>query len=419
MKNLKKLLKIFVIGIVAILLIRAWIIRPRVDIKSLSEGLQFEMPVHMSQSPENLDVITVTEKAGKVKWFDRKDPKNKNGLVIDLVSKTHSSDWEAGMFSFTYDPDFKNNKFAYIFYSFEDGTNLKDRISRFHVDENMVADSKSEMVILEWKRWGEGHHGGQVIFKDGLLFASIGEASASVTKHEETLGGTTLLGTVIRIDVRGATAAQPYRVPADNPFVNDKTKRPEVWAYGFRNPWRWNFYLDTDKLIVGDVGESDREEISIVEKGKDYGWPHMEGDLCFPIKDQTCDKSKYELPKVAFDHKMSRSITAGLIYRGESLPWLVDRYIFADYLRGLYAVDFKTVPSIIKDFTDRNILVLLQKMIHTTGPSRGNTNSFVSIHENEKHEVYIVDLNGTIYELIPASFYYQVRGLLFQMLSFK
>jgi glucose/arabinose dehydrogenase len=135
---------------------------------------------------------------------------------------------------------------------------------------------------------------------------------------------------MLRIDVDGA---QPYAMPADNPFAGGDVGAPEVWAFGLRNPWRWSF--DGDRLFIGDVGQNRWEEVSVTmvgDAGLNYGWPIIEGTHCFERAD--CDPAGFVLPVIEYGHDAGCSVTGGYVYRGSEIPELVGHYFYGDYCGG-------------------------------------------------------------------------------------
>ena len=174
------------------------------------------------------------------------------------------------------------------------------------------------------------HFGGAVRFgPDGMLYLGIGENQFK----EDAQSLESLRGKIIRIAVRGASPEQPYRVPADNPFLTTAGARPEIWAYGLRNPWRMSF--DADGLLwVGDVGEAHAEEVSIARAGANLGWPLIEGNLCRGGERQCADLRDYAPPLATYGREDGCAIIWGGQYRGAAAPQLAGSYIFGDHCSG-------------------------------------------------------------------------------------
>ena len=138
---------------------------------------------------------------------------------------------------------------------------------------------------------------------------------------------------MLRIDVN----KKPYTIPADNPFVGIKNARPEIWAYGFRKLWRYSFDPATHQIIGGDVGENREEEVDIVKKGTNYGWPVKEGDSSFEKSDSN-NKSSYTSPINTYNHKVGICIIGGSFYYGKEIPLLKNKYVFGDYNGSMFAL---------------------------------------------------------------------------------
>ena len=204
------------------------------------------------------------------------------GTFLDLrdrVTRTfEGSEWnEMGLLGIVFHPDFANNGYVYVYYSAigtAAGWPLEARLSRFTShDGGLTADPNSEVVILKTDRDTQWHWGGKLAFgDDGYLYASFGEAG----RHRNAQDLTTLKGKMIRIDVDGGS---PYGIPLDNPYASGGG-RPEIYASGLRNPWRWNFDRVTGEIWLGDVGLASYEEVDIIQKGGNYGWSIREGAHC-------------------------------------------------------------------------------------------------------------------------------------------
>jgi glucose/arabinose dehydrogenase len=169
---------------------------------------------------------------------------------------------------------------------------------------------------------------------DGYLWIGLGDGGASGDRFQNAQNPGTLLGSMLRIDVDGA---EPYGVPADNPFVNDPTARSEVWAIGLRNPWRYSFDSETGDLYIADVGQGEWEEISIARAGstggENYGWPITEGSHCYGT--DSCTTDGLVQPVIEYDHAGGNcAITGGYVYRGSASPGLWGTYLYADYCSG-------------------------------------------------------------------------------------
>lgn len=235
-------------------------------------------------------------------------------------------DNEEGLLGIAFAPDFPTSRAFYIYYSKDNPR--RTTLSRFRAPGD-TADPASEQVLLEVEQPYPNHNGGALAFgPDGMLYVGLGDGGSSGDPQGNAQNTQTLLGSILRIDVSGGAG---YTVPPDNPFVGGGG-RPEIFAFGFRNPWRFSFDPQTGALWAGDVGQDAIEEVDLVERGKNYGWNIMEGSSCF--RAATCDTTGLTLPRAEYTHDFGCSVTGGRVYRGSALPELVGWYVYADYCSG-------------------------------------------------------------------------------------
>jgi glucose/arabinose dehydrogenase len=196
------------------------------------------------------------------------------------------------------------------------------------------------------------------------------------------------LGSIIRLDVRDATPENPYAIPADNPFADGANGiKPETWAYGFRNPWRFSFDTKTGVLWVGDVGQGNWEEVDIGKPGANYGWNIMEGFHCYQPA-SGCNQDGLTLPVTEYSHDNGAcSITGGYVYRGDAIPALDSYYLYADYCSG-----------IVQAFAVEDTAAGSKPAITTLRESGPEVSSFA---QDLSGEVYVLDFDGTIEKLTP------------------
>ncbi|MCH5373864.1 MAG: PQQ-dependent sugar dehydrogenase, partial [Planctomycetes bacterium] len=216
------------------------------------------------------------------------------------------------------------------------GTVLEGRLSRFtSQDGGKTASPSTEEVVLRIKRDKQWHWGGRPTFgPDGYLYMTTGDGGT----HRQAQNLDNINGKMLRIDVDGGN---PYAIPPDNPFAGGGGL-PEIYAYGFRNPWRWSFDSLTGNIWEGDVGPSEREEINRIRKGGNYGWSLFEGTLC--KFSETCDYSGLEEPVFEYTHDTSLEISGfavigGYVYRGSGMPQFYGNYIFADTMGKIIGFD--------------------------------------------------------------------------------
>jgi putative heme-binding domain-containing protein len=304
--------------------------------------LKFDRPVEIVRSAE-LRRFFVVEQYGKIFSFPEEGDPAKGDLFADL--KRDVRGWETipdtkgpdQSFGLAFHPKFAENRFCYVVYTLGHkvkNKNLPDgsRVSRFRVTEGDPPriDPASELVVI---RWLEGGHNGCCLRfgPDGFLYISTGDATPPNPPDALDTGQdvTDLLSSILRIDVDRTEGGKAYAVPPDNPLLSVPGARPEIWAYGFRNPWRMSFDA-AGNLWVGDVGWELWELLFCVERGGNYGWSAMEGPQPVNLNGKR-GPTPILPPAMALPHTEAASITGGYVYRGRRLPELAGRYVFADY----------------------------------------------------------------------------------------
>jgi glucose/arabinose dehydrogenase len=239
---------------------------------------------------------------------------------------------EEGLLGLAFSPDFLSDGSVYLYYTA--GDPRRGVLSRFQVVGGVI-DLDTETVLLEVPEPYSNHNGGQIVFgPDGYLYLGLGDGGSAGDPEGNGQNLSTLLGSILRLDVSG----DGYAVPPDNPFVDRPGARPEIYAYGLRNPWRFSFDRATGDLWAGDVGQNRWEEVDRIEAGGNYGWNVMEGFECYESSD--CDTSGLEAPRAAYGHDEGCSVTGGYVYRGPSMPELDGWYVYGDYCSGrIWAVN--------------------------------------------------------------------------------
>ena len=373
-------------------LIRQWIVRSEVALEPLLPDTLLEFPTDLAEipslTPPPPPKMAVTEKLGKVKYFIEGAP-SIGGVVLDLTDRVDGSTSEEGLLGIAFHPNFQNNQYFYLFYTAKDP--LRIRLSRFtFLPETNTAEASSEKILIEIPKQAIGHNGGQMVFgPDGFLYVSIGEEQ--IPPKAQNLQ--TLFGKILRLDVSDPDSAQGYAIPPDNPFVGKANSLGEIWAYGFRNPWRFSFDRETGHLYVGDVGHDTIEEINFVKKGENYGWPLMEGVDCHASQPE-CDPTGLSLPIGAFPRLFLRVMIGGYVYRGQDIAWLQGNYVFADFFRGLFSIPLDpTQVAKLPDF-------LLHEPVSPHPLLPDQRILITSLAEDRQGELYVVDFRGAIYKIV-------------------
>jgi glucose/arabinose dehydrogenase len=307
---------------------------PLITVKVQQISANLQSPTALT-FPGNGD-IWVTEQPGKIRVV--KDDKLLDEPLLDLRSKmlkVNKGYEERGLLGICLHPQFKSNKKFYVFYSANTTGkfNHKDVIAEYKLSANSDAiDPNSGRVILAQDKPDGNHDGGCIQFgRDGYLYISFGDGGGQGDKHGETGNGqnlSNLLGKILRVDVNGST---PYSIPKSNPFVGKKDAAPEIWAYGFRNPYRFSFDKASGQLFAGDVGQDLWEEVDIVTKGANYGWRLTEGTHCYNPA-TGCDIKGITMPIAEYSHTEGVSVIGGYVYNGKQVPVLKGKYVFADWV---------------------------------------------------------------------------------------
>ncbi len=234
---------------------------------------------------------------------------------------------EEGLLGLAFSPDFQTDGFVYLYYTA--GEPRRSVLSRFQVD-GQALDLDSEEVILEVPQPFSNHNGGQIAFgPDGYLYVALGDGGSGGDPLGNGQNLATLLGAILRIDV---AVERGYTIPPYNPFVSTPGARPEIYAYGLRNPWRFSFDRATGDLWAADVGKNRKEEVDRIVPGGNYGWNIMEGFQCF--RRDPCSAVGLLPPRAVYSHDDGCSITGGFVYRGPSMPELDGWYVYGDYCSG-------------------------------------------------------------------------------------
>lgn len=346
--------------------------------------LRFESPVVLV-SARGTRRLFVGDLRGRIYSFpDHRDCKQAD-LALEL-SRIHS-DFSA-LYGLTFHPDFDKTRFVYICYVRKNDTPDGSVVSRFTVSRSdpPVIDPGSEQVLVRF--YSGGHNGGCLQFgNDGYLYISTGDAAAPSPPDVMMTGQdcSDLLSSVLRIDVDHADEGRAYRIPRDNPFVSMAGVRPEIWAFGFRNPWKMSFDRATGDLWVGDVGWELWELVFKVKRGGNYGWSVMEGPQ--PVNVEARRGPTPILPPIkVHPHSEAASITGGYVYHGSRLPELAGAYIYGDYQSGL-----------VWGLRVQGEAVIWQRELART-PLH-----LVAFGESNDGELYLLDHDRTrqIYRLVP------------------
>jgi glucose/arabinose dehydrogenase len=250
----------------------------------------------------------------------------------DVFSVDVQVESELGLLGLAFHPRYAENGLFYLNTNPKDDGRLRTRISEWswRADTSGKQQATQKRVLLEIDQPYKNHDGGQVAFgPDGYLYIGMGDGGSRADPQGNGQNLGSLLGKMLRIDVSSATG---YTVPADNPFLKTPGARPEIWAYGLRNPWRFSFD-PKGRLIAADVGQDSFEEVDIVTAGANMGWKVREGRHCFEPRDG-CPTDGMVDPIFEYGRELGQSITGGFVYLGERMPWLQGKYVVGDFVTG-------------------------------------------------------------------------------------
>jgi glucose/arabinose dehydrogenase len=350
-----------------------------VGLQEIATGLDF--PLQLTSPPDD-DRLFIVQKGGAIRLL--KGGTLLDAPFLDLTHEVLSEGGEQGLLGLAFPPDYASSGRFIVHYIDLSGDT---HVSLFRVSSDPDrADPASESVLLTVAQPGVAHKGGQTLFgPDGLLYIGLGDGADDDHGHGQSLND--LLGSILRIDV---SSGNSYVVPPDNPFVGTTDARPEIWSYGFRNPWRFTFDRGTGDLYIGDVGEARWEEVDYASaadgagRGVNYGWSRMEGLHCF--RGQECDQTGLALPVVEYSHSDGCSVIGGYVYRGAAIPALQGKYFYADYCSG-WVRSFQMEAGVAVDETD--------------WPELRPGGQVTSFGEDAAGELYLVTEQGSVFKVVP------------------
>jgi glucose/arabinose dehydrogenase len=343
-------------------------------------GGGFEQPLYVTQPPGSSDLYVV-ERTGKVVIV--RDGEKLATPFLD-ISPQVSTEVEQGMLSITFAPDYQRSGLLYAYYSDRRG-NQRIVEMRRSADNPDRTDGKQRLV-LEMADYAPNHNGGLIVFgPDGHMYVGTGDGGGSGDPRRNAQNLGSLLGKLLRIDPR-EVGGDPYSVPADNPFTGRAGARPEVYAYGLRNPWRFAFDTGSGALTIGDVGQDRFEEIDVVAPGAaagaNFGWSALEGDSPFNSDQRAPGAVK---PALVYSHDEGCSVNGGYVVRDRELPSLAGRYVYSDFCAGQLR-SFKLSGTKASDDKPLGLEV--------SSPTSFGT-------DNAGH-IYVTTLDGDVFRLAPG-----------------
>jgi glucose/arabinose dehydrogenase len=310
-----------------------------VTLRNAFPGLSFSRPLLLTHAPDGTNRNFVVQQSGQILVFPNDSAATATTVFLNIAGKLSSQGGEEGLLGLAFHPLFALNRTFYINYTAPAPAPSACRtiIARYTVPSGSpdAADPLSEVRILEIDQPYSNHNGGMIAFgNDGNLYIGMGDGGDANDPGNVAQDRSSLLGKILRINVDDTTGGKRYGIPADNPYTGTAQGfRQEIFAYGFRNPWRFSIDGPTGEIWAGDVGQGAREEIDLVRKGGNYGWKIMEGNICRPPT-TGCDTAGLIFPVKDYGRSLGYSVTGGYVYRGSARPDLQGAYIYGDYGSG-------------------------------------------------------------------------------------
>ncbi len=349
--------------------------------------LKIIRPTVFTTARDGTNRLFVVTQQGKISVFPNDQNVSEVKTFLDISDRVvyKEKENEEGFLGLAFHPKYKENGQFFVYYTSTIEPQLSV-ISRFRVsqDDPDKADPASEQELLRIKQPYWNHNGGTIVFgPDGYLYIALGDGGAGNDPHGNGQKLSTLLGKILRIDIDHHDQGKAYAIPKDNPFVGKGDAKPEIWAYGVRNPWCISFDRKTGTLWCADVGQDIWEEIDIIVKGGNYGWNLREGLHKFGPKGSEPRKDLIE-PIWEYKHDIGKSITGGEVYHGKRVPALAGHYIYADYVSGkVWALNYNSKSG--KVTANRSI--------------QSETMPYIAIGQDDAGEVYLTDSFGQIWWL--------------------
>jgi glucose/arabinose dehydrogenase len=354
----------------------------------------------MMRVPRDTSRWVVVQQDGHVVAFEDKADVSATSNVLDLTDRVVFRNVH-GLLGLAFHPNYPTDARAWAAYTHENSSGIVLRVSEFSsLDGGKTLNPGSEQILLEMAQPGGHNNGGNLMFgPDGLLYYGAGDGGNDDSNSAQAGNGqltNNLLGKILRLDVSGNANGRHYRIPADNPFASNPMCNldgtgtqdcPEIFAWGFRNPWRWSFDRVSGQLWLGDVGSHSREEIDKVVRGGNYGWRCKEGTLDTGL---ACGTPSVPLtpPVAEYAHPDGLAVTGGYVYRGTAIPGLVGRYVFGDYSSGyIWNIATDTAPT------------------RTVTPADAWASKLhpASFAEDTDGELFFVDVRASqLFKLVPA-----------------
>ncbi len=303
---------------------------PQIELEPVLTDL--DQPLFVTGAGDGSHRLFVVERPGRIKVLS--PGANAPTLFLDITERVGAGG-ERGMLGLAFHPQYQENgRFFLAYSSVADGATI---IAEYHVsqtDANVADTDEQQLLVIPQPT--DIHHSGMLAFgSDGFLYISVGDGGEFLDENNSAQSLDSLRGKILRIDVDHASNGNLYASPESNPFFGSPAARPEIYAYGFRNPWRFSIDRESGQVYAGDVGQDLHEEVDVITAGGNYGWHFFEGSHCTGIDPDACDTLKTVAPLIEYDHDEGRcAVTGGYVYRGTAASLPVGAYVFADFCTG-------------------------------------------------------------------------------------
>ncbi len=364
----------------------------QIELEPYLDGL--DQPVYATFPPNDEERIFIVERSGQIQIV--REQTIGDEPFLDISDQVATNVVEQGLLGLAFHPDYAQNGYFYVYHTMLDNNNTLVRYQVSADDPDRV-DSDSRTTLLSIPKLDFNHNGGLLRFgPDNYLYLGLGDGGDEGNAWlypSFAQDRSNLLGTIIRLDVSDPSGDPPYKIPADNPFIDVPDVRPEIWVYGLRNPWRYDFDASGEILYLTDVGSFRKEEINVLPVaeavGANFGWRWYEGTdvVGDEIDSSAPPRSTLVFPAAEYDHSNlgGCSITGGYVYKGDQLPNLQDKYIYGDFCSGyIWSLTWESGGS-----ADVDQIYRVENKLLTT------------FFEDPAGELYILTFDGEMLKIVP------------------
>jgi len=366
---------------------------PVIKLTPTFKNQKLKLPVALAIPPDDTDRLFLVQQHGKITILPEDRNSAKETTFLDFTDRPLvQQQFEEGLLGLAFHPDYANNRKFYLYYTLQEPKHSVLSEMQTSATNPNQADPTTERILLEIPQPYWNHNSGNLLFgPDGFLYLAVGDGGKGGDPLRLSQNTFVHNGKILRLDVDSRSGNRPYGIPESNPFTDKPGHRPEIFALGLRNPWGLTFHPETGELWAADVGQNAYEEINIIQKSGNYGWPFYEATHRFmPDRDALPDKPDFIKPIHEYSRKDGISITGGLHYRGQSVPALEGNYLYGDWGLGtIWALDHQGKKT-------GNTKIF-------TRPDKQASFKPTAFVEDARGELLILSHDGQIFTILPAS----------------